>query len=157
MGFEVEFKNEEVSEFMAQLLKRTNDVKDGNKAYVGLLSAIVYRDVMTHFKEEKGSEGRWKTWSPSYQEHMKKIGRAGNKILQFNGRLRQTFQPTDNKTSSRGITWFNNAKTKSGYPYAWGHQEGDGKLPKRDFMWLSNSALDEMARQTLAYMIQEGI
>lgn len=157
MSFEAVLDDKEVRSFISDISNRVSEAKEGRKQFVGLLSSIVFRDVTTHFEQEKGSQGTWKPWSAIYRKHLSSIGRAGNKILQFNGRLRQNFMPTDFKTSSAGITWFNNAVTKSGYPYAWGHNEGDGKLPKRDFMWLSDSALEDISAQTLQYMIQEGV
>lgn len=152
-----EFRDEEVQKFINGVLKNTDDIKQHKKKYIGLLSAIVYSDINTHFKEQKGSEGSWKDWSTSYTKHMEKIGRSGNMILQFNGKLRNNFKPTDVKSSSKGIMWFNDAKTKKGFPYAAAHDKGGPKLPKRDFMWLSDSSMEKISVQTLQFMIDEGI
>lgn len=151
-----QFENKEVADFLQSLVKKTADVEKQNKAYVGLLSAIIFKDVISHFEQEKGSKGNWKKWSPTYQAHMNEIGRGGNKILQFSGKLRQNFKPTDYKTSAKGITWFNDAKTKSGFPYAAAHDNGGGKLPQRDFMWLSDKGLEQVSVQTLQYLMDEG-
>lgn len=152
-----QFEDKDVRDFLSKLDKKLKDVKDGKKKYAGLLSAIVFRDVTDHFSEEQGSKGKWKAWSKSYRDQMQSIGRENNKILQFNGRLRNNFKPTDYKSQSDGILWFNDAQTKSGYPYAAGHDKGDGKLPQRDFMWLSPAALDKISEQTLQFMLDEGI
>lgn len=154
--FEAVLDDKEVTDFLKGLDTRLKEVKDGKKKFVGLLSAIVFGDVISHFEQEKGSDGKWKSWSSSYKKHMNQIGRSGNKVLQFSGRLRQNFKPTDYKSSRDGINWFNDAVT-NGYPYAWGHNEGDGKLPKREFMWLSDKAMDSITEKTLQFLIDEGV
>jgi hypothetical protein len=54
--------------------------------------------------------------------------------------------------------WFNDARTKDGYPYAAGHDKGTAAGKKqRDFMWLSDKAMDKISQQTLQFMIDEGI
>jgi phage gpG-like protein len=152
-----EFDNREVQDFLEGMQTRLKEVKGGVKKYAGLLSVIVFQDVTSHFKKEEGEKGPWKKWSSSYQKSMEKRGKAGNKILQDTGRLRQNFKPTDFKTSAGGITWFNDAVTSNGYPYAKGHDEGDGKLPQREFMWLSEKGRTRIEEQTLAFMISEGV
>lgn len=152
-----EFEDKEVRAFLKNLYKKLSEIKDGKKKYVGLLSAIVFKDINLHFQQEMGSEGRWKDWSPTYQEHMESIGRSGNQILQFSGKLRQGFKPEKVKTSKNAIMWFNDEKTKDGFPYAYAHDTGGPQLPKRDFMWLSDQAMNEISEQTLQFMIDEGI
>lgn len=152
-----EFDNSEVIEFIKNLDRRLKDVEGGRKKYVGLLSAIVYADVINHFQKQEGSGGPWQKWSKEYKEYMEKEGKGGNKILQDTGRLRNTFKPTNNRKVSAGILWFNNAQTKKSFPYAAAHDEGGPVLPKRDFMWLSESATEKIATQTLQFMIDEGI
>ena len=152
-----ELKDKTVQDFIKNMDKRLKDIKGGKRKYTGLLSAIVFKDVQSHFTAEEGPKGPWAKWSPSYVEQLKKAGRAGNKKLQYTGKLRQNFKPTDVKSSARGILWFNDAVTKSGYPYAAGHNDGDGQLPQREFMWLSGSALDDINVQTLQFMIDEGV
>lgn len=122
---------------------------------VAAFSAIVFKDVMSHFKDEKGPDGSWKAWSRSYQRHMEKIGRSNNKILQFSGRLRQNFKPEKRRIKKDQWAWFNDAKTKGGFPYAWAHNEGTGKLPRRRYMWLSSKALDTMADVVWDFIIKD--
>jgi hypothetical protein len=155
MSAQFVFDDKDMRDFFGKINSRLEKVKDGKSEYVGLLSAIVFKDVMDHYEKEQGSKGSWKPWSKSYKDHMQKIGRAGNQILQFDGKLRQNFLPTNWKSVSDGIYWFNNAKTKSGYPYAAAHDDGSGRLPQRDFMWLSDKAIDSMSEQTLMFMMGE--
>ena len=152
------FKDEEVRKYLKGLTTRLSKAKSGaDKKIVGLLSAIVYADVNDHFSDEAGPQGDWANWSKSYLEHMQKIGRSGNKKLQFSGKLRQNFKPTKVKPTLGGLLWFNDAKTSSGFAYAGAHDEGDGRLPQREFMWLSNKGMDKIEVQTLQFMLDEGV
>lgn len=152
-----EFENKEVNAFLKNLDKNLIKVKDGHKKYVGLLSAIVYKDVISHFEKEEGSRGPWAKWSTFYKDIMEEQGKGGNKILQDSGKLRQNFKPQNYKKVTGGFLWFNDAKTKSNFPYAAAHDNGGPKLPKRDFMWLSEKAMDDISVQTLQFMIDEGV
>lgn len=154
---EIEFQDATLGKFMRGLSANLKKVENGERKFLALLSAIVFRDVIDHFDKEQGEDQKWAKWSDSYRKHMEEIGRAGNKILQFNGQLRQNFKPTNVKKSSQGITWFNNAKTKSGFPYAYAHNEGGDVLPKRDFMWASDRAVEDMSQVTLGFILEEGL
>lgn len=174
-----EFEDKEVKKFIKDMDKRLKEIEGGKKKFQGILSVIVYRDVIEHFQDEKGSEGDWAEWSPSYQAAIdgavffRKIAgrtvpfdpektkkppkppRKPGKILQDKGRLRNSFKPTNVRKHSAGLLWFNNAQTKGGFPYAAAHDEGGAQLPKRDFMWLSQKAVDDMAKQTLLFLLEE--
>lgn len=154
---EIDFDSEEVDRVVRNLLKKTEAITKRDKAVVGILSAIVFRDVMEHFDKSEGSKGKWTArngdkWSPSYTKFMNRIGRGGNKVLINNGRLRMNFQPQNVRKVSDGLMWFNNAQTASGFPYAAAHDEGGPKLPKRDFMWLSDKAMESIEDQILRYL-----
>lgn len=152
---EFAINDEDAQKFLKKKIEKVAKIKGTDPKYVKVLSAVVFQDIMDHFKNEAGSEGPWKAWSKVYADHMAKIGKGGNKILQDTGRMRGAFQPTDSKTSSQGILWFNPAKTKTGFPYAAAHQEGGSKLPQRDFMWLSDLAKENIAEQTLRFLEDE--
>ena len=154
---EIEFDDEEIRKFFNNFKKRLKAVDNGEKKFAALLSAIVYGDIMDHFKKEEGPQGKWPAWSKIYREHMDKIGQGGNNLLQFSGRLRQNFLPTSVRTTKDNIEWFNNAKTKKGFPYAAAHNEGGSKLPKRNFMWASDNAVERMAKNTLGFILDEGV
>jgi len=149
---EVTLKDADVRRHLDGLTTREGQISSRDRAIVGILSAIVFRDVMRHFERQEGPEGPWRGWSPSYTRYLSSIGRRGNKILQFSGRLRNAFQPTNVKTSVEGITWFNPAKTAKGFPYAAAHDEGQGRLPMRKFMWLSGEALSDMETEVLKFL-----
>lgn len=151
---EFEVDDAELKKFLQNLGKAVKDPTAVNEI-VSAFSAIVYRDIAEHFSKESGPTGTWKEWSKMYARHMKRTGYAGNKILQFTGRLRQNFRPESRRVTEGSINWFNDAKTKSGYPYAWGHDNGDGKLPQREFMWLSDRAFEKMTDVVWDYLIEE--
>lgn len=153
----VEFENAEVKSFLNNLDKKLSGIENGSKEYTGLLSAIVYEDIIRHFEDEEGSKGPWKQWSPSYKKYMDAEGKGGNQILQDSGKLRNNFKPSKVRKVSAGFLWYNDAKVQGGFPYAYAHNEGGKQLPKRDFMWLSDKAMDKISEQTLKFMIEKDI
>lgn len=155
MAGEIEFKDEGIQQFLDQISNRIAQIENGEKVYGGILSSIVFRDIMKHFEEEMGSDGKWEHWSFWHTVQMERQGKGGNKILQDTGRLRQSFKPHNWRKIDEGFLWFNNAQTKSGFPYAWAHDTGTEKLPKRDFMWASNDALETIMEQTLNFITEE--
>lgn len=158
-SLEADFKSENLRRFVTDTLELLKQVKDGEQKYLSLVGAIVYRDVIDHFNKEAGPEGQWTKWSDSYFNHMQKIGRSGNKILQFSGNLRNYFKPQKYDKSGGGLLWYNDAKTKSGFPYAAAHNNDEARrtLPQREFMWLSEKAMDDISVATLNFLTDEGI
>lgn len=156
---EFNFTNTQWQNLVKRLKKKLGVVSGGNRKaqeeFAGLISTVVYRDVISHFKEESGPKGKWPSWSAAYADHMRKIGMGGNKLLQFSGRLRQSFSPKKYRVETGGIVFYNPAKTKSGFPYAQAHDEGGsikGRPPKRQFMWLSPGAMDTLSGLLLKWM-----
>jgi phage gpG-like protein len=156
MAAEFAFEDKDAQKFLKKMMKNASDVTKKTKQYVDLLSIVVFQDIMKHFASETGSKGAWAKWSDVYRDHMQKIGKGGNKILQDTGRLRGSFIPTNYRVNSDAIVWFNPAKTKSGFPYAAAHDEGGPKLPQRDFMYLSDEAREKIEEQTLKFL-EEGL
>lgn len=154
LGVELNFDSKRVSDFFAGLDKRIKDIEKGDKEYGLAIGAHVQKDVFAHFENEEGPDGRWKEWSDIYTEHMLRIGKAGNNLLQDSGRMRNTLKPGNFRRANEGLEWFNNAKTKAGFPYAYAHDEGGPKLPKRQFMWASSKLMDDVARITLAFALR---
>lgn len=157
MSFEAVLDDKEVREFIQGMDKNLKDVQNGKSEYIGILSSIVFKDLIKHFESESGSEGKWKPWSDIYKKHMDNTGKGGNKILQDSGRMRQSFKPTNWRKVKDGVLWFNDAKTKKGFPYAFAHNEGGSKLPKREFMWLSDKAMEDITQQTLAFILEKDL
>jgi phage gpG-like protein len=147
-----EFKDAGIRAYLSGLSQRHKQLDEKDRKVVAIMSAIVFRDVMDHFAQEQGPEGKWAPWSPKYRRHMHSIGKGGNKILQDSGRLRQSFNMAKWKTTGDGIVWFNNAKTKSGAPYAKIHDEGGKYHPQREFMFLSNKAVEDIEAALLKFL-----
>jgi phage gpG-like protein len=154
MASEVVFHSEELQEFLSGLSKRVKDVESKKKEFLGVLGSEIFRDIMNHFSDQRGEKRPWKIWSDVYAEHMRRIGKGSNKILQDSGHLRGSVKPMQFRVMEDAVVWFNNAQTKSGFPYAAAHDKGGEKLPQRDFMWLSNSAMDRIETLTLDYVLK---
>jgi len=149
------FRDAKMKAFFKKLDSNVKDIEKRDKQFWSILTAISFRDVINHFDKQAGPNEPWKKWSTIYADRMEKTGKSGNKILQDSGRLRQSITPAD--TSSRikkGQLLFNPAKAKSGYAYAWGHNTGDGKLPQREFMWLSKRAIENMSKAIGEYAVK---
>lgn len=153
------FDDHEVREFLDTLKWKGLDIERGSRQLGGIIASTVFKDILAHFDQEQGPDGQWKGWSSIYAEHMATIGKAGNKILQDSGRLRNSFRPGNMRFEGNalggGIVFFNPAQTSEGFPYAAAHDEGGEKLPQREFMWLSEIAMEEIGEQTLAWLLDE--
>jgi phage gpG-like protein len=152
MAGEIQLHDQEAQFYLKKLSKKFEEIKNSDQRYGALLTAVVFQDIMDHFKQEEGSEGPWAEWSKRYQEQMEKKGKGGNKILQDTGHLRQSFRQPNYRSVKEGILWFNPAKTKQGFPYAAAHDTGGPRLPQRDFMWLSQEGVEKISEQTLKFL-----
>ena len=148
------FNDAEVKKLLNRIGKNVAAIEKKDKRIVAAISGPIFRDVMDHFAKQEGPDNPWQAkdggkWSKSYTAWMRNIGRAGNKQLQFSGNLRKSLLPQAMKNSWRrtsdGILWFNQAKTASGFPYAYAHNEGGPVLPQRKFMWISDTAVKTVA------------
>lgn len=146
-----------IEQWIGGVKKNTDYVfKRKEKKFADAIGVYVFQDVMDHFKTQSGGQGQpWAKWSEAYADHMRRIGRGGNKILQWSGRLRNTFEKSNYRKKPDGLEWYNQAKTKSGFPYAAAHDDGGGNLPQRSFMWLSNKAMDKIIATTMEFMLAE--
>lgn len=154
---EATFDDAEVVAFFKGMRTRLSKIKNGDKKFGGLLSSIIFGEVQEHFERQEGHAGPWEKWSSVYRKQMEKKGRAGNKILQYSGKLRQNFKPGDYRSTGQDLIWYNDARTKSGFPYAALHDEGGPKHPQRDFMWLSDKGAEKISNITLQFLIDEGV
>jgi len=153
MGYaELKFKNKAAEKFLSDIGKNVDDIADRKNEFWGALTSVALKDVVKHFENEEGPTGKWEKWSDLYAKHMARIGKDGNKILQDNGRMRQSlFRASEKSRIKQGQLLYNPAKTDNGYPYAKGHDEGSKKLPQRQFMYLSGPAAELLAKITAAY------
>lgn len=142
-----------VNKYLSEINERFVSLKE-NPTFLAILSANVYKDIIDHFKNEEGpTEGTfWAAWSDAYAKHAQKNGRK--KILQWSGKLRQSFTPSNYRQQKDGILFYNNAKTSSGFPYAWHHNFGNstGQGQSRTFMWISDKAMNQVVESTIRWI-----
>ena len=148
MSTELVIEDKGVKKLIRQLIDRDRKISDRDQAYVGLLSAIVFQDIIKHFEDEQGPTAKWPEWGPKYRAIMERKGKGGNKLLQDTGRLKGGWVPANVRTVKDGIVWFNPVR------YANRHDEGIG-VKKRKFTWLSNFAMQKIERQTLQFILDE--
>lgn len=162
--FEVSFDDKEWRSFLSGLVSRAN------KADELLKRAFMthgFQDIQDHFRQEEGPDGKWQRRAPSTQQMYANIreGRwkppagtragsydPGNKVLQLTGRLRQSVVAGKNNIKPYGR---NAIKVFSNVEYSGKHDEGEGHIPKREFMWLSSSAQDKMTVNILDGLLGE--
>lgn len=149
---EIVLDSKEAVAWLKDLTARVDAITEHDKKVIGLLSSIVYRDIIDHFSTQSGPGGPWRGWSDSYKKFMSSIGKGGNRLLQDTGRLRNSFKPSNVRSTSEGILWFNDAKTSKGFPYAFAHDEGGPLLPQRQFMWLSDSGISAIEDQIVRFL-----
>ena len=164
-------KDKKAKKFFSTLIENAKDVTGKKKEYTSSLSAPVFRDIIDHFEKQTGPKGSWRRWSDAHARHQAKRGRT--KKLQDTGRLRQSFFPTNVRSSSEGIIFFNKV------PYARIHDEGSEELgpikhpgtsngfgrgikippytvnmPARPYMWLSKKGIDNVGKVTVGFLVR---
>jgi len=155
---EFEFDAKEWERLLKRVRKKWDDIKE-RKSFGTIIAPVVFSDIIKHFEEEKGPDGKWAPWSKSYSEFLRDIGRSGNKKLQFSGRLRGSITPQSHRAAKDGILFYNNAKVQgSGFPYAYAHDNDDEsrtQLPQRKFMWLSSEGMEKVIDVTEGWLSDE--
>ena len=180
MAFQAEFNLDDYKwKFFLASLKKKLKLAESSRAFGGIISSYVYADIDDHFQKEHGPDGSWTPWSLSYagavaghiafrkingrivplgpyqiSEWGIKPPRKPGKILQASGQLKMKFTPNKFRAEPGGIVFFNNAKTKTGFPYAKAHDEGGDKLPRRSFMWLSKEGMINIISATEKWLAE---
>ena len=149
ISFVAEFQDKQINDLLDSYIKKIDSVHSIGREIIDIITIVVYADVIDHFRQQRGEKGRWKGWSKGYQKRMASLGKGTNKILQDTGHLRMSFTPRNWRKESDAIVWYHPAQTKSGFSYAYAHNEGGQKLPKRDFMWLSPKAITNIETQVI--------
>jgi len=149
-------------------------IKSKTKDPTGLLKTAFmtagFQDIVQHFSDEKGPEGEWKPRSQKTQDayrlkmlgHTKRFEKAdiygkmgmaasmkkpnarynpNNKILGLTGKLRGSILPTNTKKIA-----FNTIEIFANSVYGHRHDSGTDGMPKREFMWFSETAKDRMTQ-----------
>lgn len=155
-GEGITFEHEKVKEFFSRISKNVKEIEEKDRVFWVGLQSIAFRDVVDHFEKQQSSTGKWQKWSEIYKKRMIALGKGGNKILQDTGNLRQNIRLADSTNRiKQGQLLFNPAKTKSGEPYAKNHDEGLNGMPQREFMWISDKALNKMSKIMAEYTTKD--
>lgn len=122
-------------------------IKDPSALLKTAFMTAGFQDIIKHFQDEKGPDGKWRPRSAEtqaqYSLRNKRDSRynPSNKLLQLTGFMRKAILPTNTKKISKNaIEIFNNAE------YSNRHDMGTDGMPQREFMWFSDSAKDRMAQ-----------
>jgi phage gpG-like protein len=104
-----------------------------------------WKDILNHFKQEEGPDGRW---APVKEATLKRLRKGkkkrSHKILQDKGDLRNR---NVWRIVKEGILFSNNIG------YAGAHNDPKRIwMPKRKFLWLSETVLDKMRKYFLKYI-----
>lgn len=155
---EIKFDPQDWERILKRIRSKWKDI-EARKTFGQVISTKVYEDIIRHFEQEKGPGGKWTKWSKSYKQFLDEQGRGGNKILQYSGRLKQSFTPQSWRSARDGIMFYNNAKVQgSGFPYAYAHDNDDEprtRLPQRKFMWLSDEGMLKIIEVTEGWLADE--
>jgi len=145
----IEFTDRSFTKLINKVQKK---IKLDKKQVKALFSAIVIKDVLNHFEKEESPSGKWRVWSDTYKDQLSRRSRPPENILADTGKLRNGLKPGNVQKKGNNFVWFNNAKTKSGFPYASAHDVGGRKLPQREFMWLSKKALENFGKSMIRFL-----
>lgn len=138
MAGSVSFETKEWDNFIKQV---DANVKDPKPLLKLAFNTAGFRDVIKHFQGEQSPEGTWKKSKRAIEQ--------GGQTLQDTGRLRGGFQPGNIKNQGKNaIVFFNPV------PYGGIHDEGTKTIPQREFMWLSDSAQEEMLNIMLDQLVK---
>jgi len=149
MSAEFQFEDSQWQSFLKKINKKWKDIEQ-RKSFADLVSVIGFGDIIDHFENEEGPQGKWKSWSAIYSAHMARIGKGGNKILQDSGRLRNSLTPGKGKvkTNNVGVLLFTNVV------YGATHQYGYKNIPARPFMWLSKEGMKRLVSTTEKWLLE---
>jgi len=134
---------------LGKIDKVADKLKKDKKVLFLKWSIFGFKDIQQHFKDQSGSKGKWKPLSPITIERRRKgKGKGSAQILQDTGSLRNSLRPGIGlKDFQRDrIILFTSIK------YAKKHDEGLRGMPKREFMWLSKDAKDQIKKQTIKFI-----
>ena len=161
--FEVRLDDSAWREFMGAMKGRLHR---GNDALVAAYSTIGIGDVMRHFRDQAGPDGPWRRRLLTTDYHDAKVYSGQWKpwpgtrrswydpsrpLLVFSGRMRKGVLAgrSHARHAGQGKVVISNPM-----PYSGKHDEGIG-VQKREFMWLSDDAQQNMVNAVAAFVFGE--
>lgn len=142
-----------------------------DKLLIAAFMTYGFKDIISHFRDEEGPQGKWAPRSPWTQKMYAQIAEGereppdgmrrgsfspSNKLLQLTGQMRQSISGgTSQNIQSHGRDAI---LVKSHVEYSGKHDEGDpaNRIPQRQFMWLSDRATSDMGDAILRLLMDEG-
>lgn len=152
----------------AQITITVDGVDQFNRAFSRLDANFddltpIWPDVRDYFWEiekeqfdsegEKGGSGRWKSLSARYNKQKIKRYGAGKKILEASGTLMKSL--TGNNPGTYYSTTKKEIAVGTTIPYGIYHQRGEGNLPKREPISLSNDQKRKLSKVIQGSLIRE--
>lgn len=101
------------------------------------------QDILKHFDDEQGSDSAWTDLKPMTWKW--KLEHGYTNMLVNSGNLRKANLPISGK-SWAGV--YNNMS------YAYTQNNGQGKVPAREFMWLSDDRMDYITKLISGYVVK---
>lgn len=154
-----------------KILSKLGNMKRALEIVKSIARVVAFKEVIQHFRDEKGERGTWPDWSPSYKEYRQRLaGRSAtprarkqasaqkirlvelDKKLVLTGRLRQNFLPSNIKTKGNdSVVLFNPVE------YASQHDQGSPskRIPQRQFMWMSGHGMELMGKNFVSVWSKE--
>ena len=111
-------------------------------------SIIGFKDIIQHFKDQLGPKGKWKKLAPITIKARRNKDKSSIKILQDTGQMRNSLRPGIGKKDFKR----NRVILFTTIEYAKKHNEGLKGMPKREFMWLSKNAKNQIKKITAEFM-----
>lgn len=127
-----------------KLLEVAQRAKNPNYA-MKLIANAMYRDVIGHFRDEKGESGTWKNLKPATWKWKEKHGYR--QMLQNTGNLRRRNVPESGDDYAAVVNDIEYAKHQN-------YGDPAGNLPAREFLWLSKQALQGILKLMQGYLMQ---
>jgi len=145
----ISLKTKQIEQSLDKIDRAANRLKNDKRVLFMKWSIFGFKDIVQHFKDQTGPAGRWKSLSPvTIRMRRKGKGKGSAKILQDSGELKKSLMP------GIGLKDFQGSKVilYTNIPYAKKHDEGFGRIPKREFMWLGRDAKEKIRKQTIEFM-----
>ena len=128
----------EDKEFRLFLNNVRNKLSNPKRSIAAAYGIFGYKDIIEHFRKEESPSGTWKPLKSRRGKPLQDTGYLRNSILASN------YQSIDNQS----IKVFANAG------YSGFHDQGTKRIPKREFMWLSDKALTNMVKMIMDQVVK---
>lgn len=128
----------DIQKQLTELQRRNTDLTPVMQRAATLMQGDVFR----HFQNEEGESGHWKALKSATVKYKAKHG--WSMMLQNTGRLRQSNYPSGGKDY---------AQILNDTIYAATHQFGRDKIPQREFLWVSDPAMEKISDMVGDYIM----